>query len=47
VFVADEDVVRATYGDLAKVPLIVLDSIEVIQDPTPTPAPTDTRTATP
>ncbi|HXK34020.1 MAG TPA: DUF5667 domain-containing protein [Dehalococcoidia bacterium] len=47
VFVADEDVVRATYGDLAKVPLIVLDSIEVIQDPTPTPSPTVTPTADP
>lgn len=47
VFVADEDVVRATYGDLAKVPLIVLDSIEVIQDPTPTPSPAATPTAGP
>jgi hypothetical protein len=47
VHVADRDVVDAAYGDLANVPLFVLDSIELLPAATPTPEPTDTPAATP
>jgi hypothetical protein len=45
-FVADEDVLRNTYGDAAEIPLYVLESIVVVPDPTPTAVPTDTPVPT-
>lgn len=42
VLIADRDVVSAAYGDLADVPLFVLDSIVLLPEATPAPEPTNT-----
>jgi hypothetical protein len=45
--IADENLLRATYGDAAEIPLYVLESIEIVAAPTPTPEPTETPAAEP
>lgn len=44
IVVVDRDFVQQIYGDAAKIPLYVLDNIELEPEPTPTPSPADTPT---
>jgi hypothetical protein len=44
IVVVDRDFVQQIYGDAAKIPLYVLDNIEIEPEPTPTPSPADTAT---
>jgi len=47
IVVADPDYLQLVYGDAAKIPLYVMDHIEVAPEPTPTPEPAASATPTP